>query len=150
MLRAPPGLQALPPARGNVAIHCVSLRVFVSEEFYSIERKTDLIRSCLCAFPGPLAKEKPLKSSEHHVHPSSFSSLYFISLRPSRESARFRRVFSDQIEYPSIREIARVRMRRDANTWDKPEVGCSAACEGYQRAETLPLFESTTLPGSTR
>ncbi|KYQ49591.1 Checkpoint protein HUS1 [Trachymyrmex zeteki] len=41
-------------------------------------------------------------------------------------------------------------MRRDANTWDKPEVGCSAACEGYQRAETLPLFESTTLPGSTR
>jgi len=83
------------------------------------------MQSCLCVFPRPLAKKKPLKVSEHHVHlfspPLPF--LYILSLvsiffRPFRDSARFRRLFSDQIEYPSIREIARVRMRGDVNTWE--------------------------------
>jgi len=80
MLRAPPGLRALPPARGNTVIHCVSLRVSVSGEFYSIEGWSHAVM--FMRFPSaPREKETPksIRTSRAFLFSTSTFSLYFIS-----------------------------------------------------------------------
>lgn len=120
MLRAPPGLRALPPARGDGAIHCgpspspenFTLYFFISHS----GGEPRLTRSCLCAFPTGRMRQA------HSFSSPSSSPLYlpsFISLRFSREPALSPRVF--YFSRPSRRASVDPRDRggKDVNTWKK-------------------------------
>jgi len=133
MLRAPPGLQALPSARGNGTIHC-GLSARLRFRRILIYRRKDCPHAAMFTrFPSVL-REKETSTSIGTPRASLlplFSRFYFLlfsSVPPAKARAfSVYLTFPDETKYPSILEIARVRTRRDA--FDKEE-GCSAAREG--------------------